>query len=281
MSSTLDALALWAVELPYESIPDAVVEKARLQRSSQVAAYLWGLGAEEAPAVLSTARTLGSGPFQLPGVDGGFSLEGALYALTGLSSAFDFEDYLLAAPSGPAAVWVPWLEAVQRQVGWTELTRVQVIVNEVIGRLGAASLQSLSRGASPIWLHRVGAALASGLLAGLGPAELARALALALGSSAPGSGPAAGRSNRIVATADALLSGRRAASLAAAGLEVDVEAIDREGGGLFGQQGADLRRSLGGLSQTWLGESLSYKRAPVSAWLQRLVARQKLKQMAL
>src|SRR5438067_10618155 len=99
--TTLSSLARWAASLRFDEIPARVVEKARWQQASVLAASLAGLHDPGAQKVIAWARSQqGGAPARI--LAGNFRAPRAVAAVANaaVSCTFDFDEILLLGHPG-------------------------------------------------------------------------------------------------------------------------------------------------------------------------------------
>jgi len=134
MPTTIDTLAAWAAELQLEGIPQRVLDKARWQLASVLAASLAGRHDPAGARVLDATRAAGRGETRV--LAGGFFAPraAAVLANASVSCSFDYDEILLLGHPGHSSVTVPL--ALGEALGLTagEVLAAQVAANEVDGR---------------------------------------------------------------------------------------------------------------------------------------------------
>src|SRR3954463_9122806 len=118
--TTIEQLARWAAELRFDEIPARVVEKARWQQASVIAASLAGLHDPGAQKVLEWARRQGGGPTRI--LAGGFRAPRAAAAVANaaVSCTFDFDEILLLGHPGHSTVTLPLTLGEELGATWSD-----------------------------------------------------------------------------------------------------------------------------------------------------------------
>lgn len=262
MSSSIIGLARWAAGLRLDDIPARVVEKARGQMASVLAASFAGLNDPAATKVLVAARCDGgTGP--TPVLAGGFrtSRPAAVLANAAVSCTFDYDEVLLVGHPGHSTVTVPLALGAELGATWGEVVAAQVAANEIAARLGLATFLGPQNGQMVPHLHCAGGAVAAGRLLGLDAGRMAHALAVAL-SQPPAAlwpgflGPVEAK---VLIAAHGAAMGVAAAQLAAAGFTGALDLLDHPRGFFHRFAFVPFRRLLGGLGRAWLTDTLQVK----------------------
>jgi len=263
MSTHLQRLAQWAVEVTPADLPADVLERARMQHLALAGAAAAGVALPSGQAAIKASSARG-GARLLPSNRRGTRRDAVRFHV-GAVAQLSLEDGLLGGwtGAGAAASW-GWA----RGATLDDLLAATVVANELGGRLGCALLLS----EDPAALQAVialSAAAAAARLQGLDASRTAHAFALALQSPrtmpdrvAFGAGDSRGR----VAAASAA-DGLLAVDAARAGLEGPLDLLD-DRGGLLTLSPLPLRAAFTGLGQTWLSRTLCFKRHPGHALLQ-------------
>jgi 2-methylcitrate dehydratase PrpD len=267
--TTVADIAAWAAELSFVDIPGDVIARARDQRRSVLASV--SASTRDAAARRVVAAVEGwapDGPVPLPGSARRVSIEDALYAMSALSMALDFDDYVCFGHTGHSGTLVPLLLAAQTGSSASEQLVAQTVANEVEARLGGACLLGPQNGQLWSFIHGAGAALAAGRLLGLDRGRLAHALAIALYQPPRATVPGfMAPDSKLLTAAEPTLAGLRAARLAAAGVTGPLDALDHPDGFLPAFADAPLPGMLGGLGRAWATRTLCVKPYPGCAYL--------------
>ncbi len=259
-------IADWAHATTLESIPSRVVEEAKNQILSVIAAIHAGHFSDAGRTISRTVKEWSAGK-QATLIPSGerTSAHNAVFGNAALGMALYYDDSLLGGHLGATSVTVPLALAEHLGSSGGELLLAQIIANETAGRLGLISLNdALSEYRIPA-AHRAAAALAAAKLRGLTADQTLSALGLALQDA--GSGVRAGfigSDAKFLSAAFAAPAGVQAAELAESGL---LALGDPLGGanGLFDVIG---RSGAGGafatLGEIWITETLGYSAYPCS-----------------
>ena len=245
-------LGRWAAGLSLASVPERVLERARLQTTATLAAARAG---ERAAAPFAAAAP--GGP------------PGEVYVGAAASIAHDWDDYLFMGHTGHSSVWTGRAFAPEDP---ERALLAQIAGNEVAGRLGAALFLGPHNGQFWSSIHCGGAAAAAGVALGFDAERLAHAIAIALYQPPYGLWPGfMGPATKLLTAAEPAAQGARAAQLAAEGVEGPLDVIEDRRGLLT--HFAFVRRPgmLGGLGRVWLTDTLAFKPYPGCAYLQAAV----------
>jgi 2-methylcitrate dehydratase PrpD len=269
MGTTLERMAAWVAGLRFEDIPARVLEKAKLQVMSMLAAVYAGSTTRQARVVrqVSLASRASGRATALPFGDKS-SPTVAVVANAAASMALDFDDFLFLGHTGHSAVLASLALAEERGLSGRELLRAQVAANELGGRLGASVLVGPQNGQLWTHLHAPTAAAAGAILLGLDAAATAHALAISLYQPPMAMWPGfMGPDSKLLSAAMPARDGLTAASLASWGLTGPLDILDSPEG--FGARFAYqfLPGMLTGLGQSWVTDTLSYKLYPGCAYV--------------
>ena len=242
----------WAARLDVAELPATVAERARLQRTSIVAAA--AAGADAAREFRAVAP---DGPL------------GEVFASAAASIAHDWDDYLFMGHAGHSAV--PVASAFAPDDAERALV-AQVAADEVAGRLGAALLLGPHNGQFWSSIHCASGAMAAGVALGLDGERLAHALAIALYQPPYGLWPGfMGPRTKLLTAAEPAVQGARAAQLSAEGLDGPLGVVEDRRGLLRHLAFAGRPAMLGELGRVWLTDTLAFKPHPGCAYLQPAV----------
>lgn len=264
MTATIDSLARFVSGLRLEDVPARVVEKARLQQASVIAAGLAARldgGARKATAAVQArsepgpARLLAAPPARA-------SLPGAIFANAAASCAFDFDEILLIGHPGHSTAVVP-LGFADARPGLTagDLLRAQIAGNEVGARLGLACFFGPQNGQHLPFIHLVGAAAAASALLELDAERTADALAIALAQPPAALWPSflGAIESKVLTAAHPAEIGTTAALLAKEGMSGPRAILDHERGFFHRFAFLPLRGALTGLGRAWLTDTMQLK----------------------
>ena len=273
MRTRAEEIAAWAAGLAADDIPDATLERARLQAAGTVAAALAGA---RAPGVERLRRAVrgwaAEGPAGVIGEDDALEPAAAAYANAAASMAHDWDDYLYMGHTGHSAVWSARAMADAVGAPGAETMLAQVVANEVAGRLGAAVFAGPHNGQFWSAIHSAGAAVAAGRLRGLDAERLAHAIGIALYQPPYGLWPGfMGPDTKLLTAAEPVAQGIRAAALAEEGFTGPLDVIESPRGFLRHFSFAPREALLGGLGSVWLTDTIAFKERPGCAYLQAAV----------
>jgi 2-methylcitrate dehydratase PrpD len=269
----IQQFAVWVAELTVDSIPERVVERARLQAMNTVAA---GLAGSTSPAVErlreATSYWAAPGSVGVIGTDEEWEPAAAAYANAAASMAHDWDDYLYMGHTGHSAVWAARAIGDVTGASPDDILAAQIAANEIEGRLGAALFIGPHNGQFWASIHCAGAAAAAARLRNLDPEQTAHAIAIAMYQPPYGLWPGfMGPDTKLLTAAEPVAQGIRAAILAASGFTGAVDLIESRRGFLSHFSYAPRPELLDGLGQSWLTDTLAYKEHPGCAYLQPAV----------
>ncbi len=271
--TTIEELASWAAALRFDEIPARVVEKARWQQASVLAASFAGLHDGGAQKVLAAARKQGGGATRV--IAGGFRAPRATAAVANaaVSCTFDFDEILLLGHTGHSTVTLPLTLGEELGAQWRDVVTAQVAGNEIAGRLGMATFLGPQNGQMQPHLHCIGATVAAGKLFGLDAPRMAHAIAVALAQPPAALWPSflGPIEAKVLVAAHGTAIGLHAAELAAEGFTGALDLLDHPRGFFHRFTFAPFRRALGGLGRTWLSDTLQVKLHAACWYYQALV----------
>jgi len=269
-ATELQRLANWIAAVSYEDLPQRVLQRARWQLMSVVAAVHAGAGTEAGAAVrAAVARRPRSGPCTVLPHNEKRPLEDALLQSSAYSMVLDYDDYLLMGHTGHSAVLGAWALCEAEDLTTRELILSQVIANEIEGRLGASCVLGPQNGQAWSFIHAAGGAALASRLLGLSRGQTAHALAVALYQPPYTLWPGfMGPTSKALTAALPTIAGIRAAQLAREGLTGALDIIEHPRHG-FWQHFAfvPLPGMLAGLGRVWVTDTIAVKQYPGCAYL--------------
>ncbi|HJT37950.1 MAG TPA: MmgE/PrpD family protein [Actinomycetota bacterium] len=264
-----ERVAAWATALRYEDIPEVVLERARLQVASVLAAIVATSRTEMHPRLLRAAARWGSGTEATIIPSGPRStLHAACYVNAAASVAYDFDDYLFAGHTGHSAVVGALAFAEALGLDGRAMIATQVAANEIAGRLGAAALLGPHNGQMWAYIHNIAGAVVAGRSLGVHVEEMQNAIGLALAQPPyPLAAGFFGPDSKAVLAAGPLVDGIRAAELAAEGLTGARDVLEGDGGFLKSIPRKPLSFVFDALGSAWVTQSLAFKTIPGCAYI--------------
>lgn len=264
--SITQALAQAVTSLRFESLPDAVVEKAKhlVADTLLVAAP----GRAEPASAMSAATGSAPGNSRIwfaPEADSRAALD-ATFINTLNAGALDYDSLNGAVHADLVTLGAAWAMAEHCERRPRDMLAAQVIASEVVSRLSRGAGQP-SKGWSGTSIYGgLGAAIASGLMLGLDEAQMAHALGLAA-SQAAGT-QQANIENTLAKRLQPALAARTgvfAALLAQAGATAPTFALEGKFGLRALYQSGDDSRVLDGWGTDWQLLDTMTKRYPICA----------------
>jgi 2-methylcitrate dehydratase PrpD len=257
----VNSFAQWAARLTFADLPTDVVEHAKNQVISILAAALAGYQSQQGRQLAAATRTPSSAePLQ------------AAFRLSSWSMIFDFDDVMLGGHTGHSSVVVPLILALAHGGSGMDIIVAQVAANEIAARLNIACALGQTRGQMASHLHLIAAAVARAKFEGLDAAGIADALAFALSSPGRLLMPAfLGSDAKFFCAAWPLRVGWEAVDCVRAGLRPNLDAVDGPLGFLAGGAEAAGSALLAGLGDEWMTLTNSYKPYPVCGYLNSAV----------
>ena len=269
-------LAEFVARTRFEDLPPRVVESARLQVLSMLAAACAGHHTEAGTAVLRAVlggpRSGDTGECTVIGASERTSLRDALYLNAALSMTLDYDDYLFAGHTGHSAVLAALAAAEKLGLSGRELITLQVLANEVEGRIGASVLLGPLNGQLWSFIHAAGAAAIYARALGCDADAIESALGIALLQP-----PTPLMRGFFGSEAKALLASMPAAhgidavNLVRAGLEGASGILDGPQGFVAKYTPRPIPGAFTGLGTTWLTDTLCFKPYPGCAYIDTFV----------
>lgn len=268
-------VAEWVVSTNFDALPRRVVEEAKNQILSMVAAAHSGHFADVGRALRRTTKDWGvaKDATVIPSGDR-MTLHSALFTNCALASVLEYDDFLFAGHTGHAAVLAPLALAESVGAAGKDLIVAQVIANEIGGRVGAAQAHRDVPTQALSGVHVAAAAAGGAKLLGLDVDGVRAALGFAfsqLGTVLDR--PYFASDARVYSTASQVVAGVQAAQLAANGVRGDLHVLDGNGDGA--EHGALslplVREGFASLGSAWLTETLCYKVYPLCIGLGTVV----------
>ncbi|MBI2890093.1 MAG: MmgE/PrpD family protein [Nitrospirae bacterium] len=272
-----DELAGWVASVRYEDLPSSAIERLKVQACGMVGAAFAGLHSQGAQALLRALRR----PYERSGRENGsagfatvvatgerFRTADALFANTGLSMAFDYDDYLFMGHTGHSAVFSPLAVCEALGKSGKDFLLAAAIANEIEGRIGAAVLLGPYNGQLWSFIHAVGTACAAGRLLGLNREQIRNAIGLSLYlppyPMVPGF---MGPSSKLLTAAVPSTIGLRAAELAAEGMTGAPDILESRHGFLNAFSYLPMPAVISGLGKSWVTDSICFKAYPGCAYV--------------
>ncbi len=266
-ATTIDAIGAWVSGLRLDAIPARVVEKARLQQASVLAAALGARVSRAAAKVLASVRRRGERATS-PASEGRIvatgeraPLHAAVFANAACSCAFDWDEVVLIGHPGHSAGLVPLVLAAARRASLGDAIVAQVAANEVAGRLGLATFFRPQNGQHLPSIHCAGAAAAAARLFELDARATAEAIAIALAQPPTPLWPSflGPIDAKVLTAAHAAEIGLAAAELAREGATGARDILDHPKGFFRRFAFVAVRNAFGGLGRAWLTDTLCVK----------------------
>lgn len=259
-----ERLADWVAGLQFDAVPRRVFEECKNQVLSVIAAVHAG-HFTEAGRVVSKRVKDWSGGKEATLIPSGerTSLHNAIFGNAALGLALDYDDYTIGGHTGTSTVLSALAFAEKHGVSGRDFLMAQTAANEIQGRLGAAALNDPSNLQLGSFIHLVGGAVVGARLLGLDKDQTSAALSLALIQPGGCSWPVFLQGEgKILLAAQGAPIGIEAADMAAAGLHGAADVLAAEGGILDRLSTRPIRGALGGLGQSWITDTISFKVYP-------------------
>lgn len=263
----------WVSETGFADLPRRVVEEAKSQILSMIAAVHAGHFSETGRIVSRTVRDWPGGK-EATLIPSGerTSLHSAIFGNTALSMALDYDDYLLGGHTGHGSVLVALAMAEKLSIGGKDFLLAQILANEIGGRVGVSAQLGPVRGQMASCVHLAASAVAAAKSMKLPAEQIEHGLSVALGQSGPGIAAAFyGSDAKVVVAAAATPFGVQAMELAANGFRTVSDVFDPEHGVAASLSPCSLAGAFSGLGSVWLTETLCYKIYPCSAHIGAVV----------
>ncbi len=273
MSTTVERLGDWCASLNAGAVPQRVIEKAKLQVLSVLAAVYSGYHARAARAlreiILSTRANGRSSVF--PSRERS-SPTVAVVANAAASMAIDYDDYLFMGHTGHSAVLGALAYGEERGSSGLDALLAQIAANEIGGRLGASVAIGPQNGQLWTHIHAVCAAVAAARLENLDARKTANAIAISLYQPPMAMWPGfMGPDSKLLSAGFPARDGLLAARAASWGLTGPLDILDHPLG--FGAYFAHqfMPFMFTGLGDVWVTDTLSFKMVPGCAYLSTAV----------
>ncbi|MFQ5699864.1 MAG: MmgE/PrpD family protein [Myxococcota bacterium] len=269
-------VAEFVAAVRFEDLPERVIENAKLQILSVLAAALAGSRTPAGAAVLRAVRRRteaqrGAGCTVI-GSREPLPLRQALYANAGFSMALDYDDYLFAGHTGHSAVLGSLAIAESLGQGGREILTAQVAANEIEGRIGASVLLGPLNGQLWSFIHAAGAAVAYARALDLDAEAIESALGIALLQPPhPLQRGFFGSEAKTILASRPAVDGIDAVELAVAGLPGARGILDGDQGFVATLSPRPLVGAFSGLGTTWLTDTLCFKPYPGCAYIDSFV----------
>jgi len=262
-------MAEWVKQSRYEDLPRRVVEEAKNQILSVVAAVHAGHFSDVGRIVTRTVKEWSSGKeaTMIPSGER-TSLYNALFANTALSMALDYDDYLFAGHTGHSAVLVTLGLAEKIGFSGKEFLLAQTLANEIEGRVGASVLLGPLNGQMWSALHVIGGAVIAAKVMDLDTSQIQSAMGIALLQPSHPLATAffGSDAKALLASMNAPL-GVQAAEMAANGMRGSADIIESPHGFAQGFAQQPLLGAYDGYGKVWLTDTLCYKVYPGCAYI--------------
>jgi 2-methylcitrate dehydratase PrpD len=271
--SIVERIAGWAATVRYEDLPRRVIEEAKHQILSMIAAVHAGHFSDAGRVVSRTVKDWvgGKDATLIPSGERA-SVRDAIFANSALGMALDYDDYLFAGHTGHSSVLVTLAVGEKIGISGRDFLLAQVIANEVGGRLGASALAGPLNGQMWTFIHLVGGALVTAKLMDLDQEQTAHAIGVAMAQPCYPLAPGFfGSDAKILMAATTSPVGVLAAELAANGFRAAPTTFEADGGFLQTFAPNALLGAYEGFGKVWLTETLSYKTAPGCAYIDSFV----------
>lgn len=262
-------IAEWVAGLRFSDIPPRVVEKAKYQCLSVLAAIYPGSRSPGGGKIFTSISSEGrGGPCSVIPTGVTTTPENAVLAHSAFSIAYDFDDYLFMGHPCHSAVTVPLSLCQQLGRGGKDFLLAQVIANEVEGRLGAAVLMGPHNGQTWSFIHAVGSACAAVRLMDLPPEKVVDAVGIALYQPNyvlfPGF---MGPDTKLLTAGVPASAGLLAARLAQYGFTGSHEIIESPQGFLRHFSFLPFEGMLSGWGRSWVLDTICFKPYPGCAYI--------------
>lgn len=264
-----ERIAEWVAQAQFEDLPRRVVEEAKNQILSVIAAVHAGHFSDAGRTVSRTVKEWvgGKEATMIPSGER-TSLHNAIFANTALSMALDYDDYLFAAHSGHSAVLVSFAMAEKIGVSGKEFLLAQTLANEVEGRVGASVILGPLNGQLWTFIHAIGSAVVTAKLLGLEKPQIQNAIGIAmLQPNYPLWAGFFGSDAKVLLASMTAPVGVQAAQLAANGLRGAGDILESEQGFTKAFARQPLFGAYEGLGKLWLTDTMCYKIYPGCAYI--------------
>lgn len=261
-------LSRWAAGLRFEDLPEGVVEQAKNQVLSILAAVYSGFASDLGPRIAQAFPPPAPGTARL--IPGGAAAppSHAALVMAAWSMVLDFDDVMLGGHTGHSSVLVPLAHARAARASGARLLTAQVAANEVAARVNMVCAVGETRGQMATHLHLMGAALGRAHLEGLEAPTLAHALGFALAYPARALFPAfLGSDAKVMCAAWPVRMGIEAVDAARAGLGGPLGLLEDRRGFFAAHATVPVYDFLDGLGEQWHTVTNSFKVHPACGYI--------------
>lgn len=263
----LNDYSQWVAHLKYEDIPSAVVEEAKNQIISTVAAIFYGYQSELGRKI-GAANGVQVENENVWKVGISNDLLKTAYTLACWSMIHDFDDVMLGGHTGHSSVIVPLALGLYHKGSGKDVIVAQVAANEIAARLNIACALGQTRGQMASHLHLIAASVARAKYEEVSCNMIASTLAFALSSPGTLSLPAfLGSDAKVYAAAWPVRMGWEALDCVRAGLSANHDVVDGPFGFLQSHGSNANQDLLRGLGKEWFTLTNSYKLHPACGYI--------------
>ncbi|MFB6284358.1 MAG: MmgE/PrpD family protein [Halobacteria archaeon] len=279
-SQGLQDFSDWYQTLGFDDLPGDVVELAKLEVANELAAVYATLHTDRTTMESGEEEGDGSVTVEDELCGGSFSPEAGEYPVVGRGTAdlfssyflnsvrsikYDYDDYLFMGHSGHSAVFGSLAVAPDHRSTRSFLRDV-VAVNELGGRLGAASFVGPYNGQMWSYIHAAGCAAVSGSLMGDGAGDVMDSVCLSVSQpSLPVRDGFLAGDGKCLTAANSGVLGLRSGMMSSNGFSSDKRVFDEF---LDEVSYLPLPELLSGFGESWVTRTLCFKPYPGCAYLQ-------------
>jgi 2-methylcitrate dehydratase PrpD len=262
-------IAEWVAQARFEDVPRRVIEEAKNQVLSVIAAVHAGHFSDAGRTVSRTVKEWSGGKdaTMIPSGER-TSLSNAIFANTALSMALDYDDYLFAGHTGHSAVLVTLALAEKNGISGKDFLLAQILANEIEGRVGASALLGPLNGQLWTFIHLIGSAVIAAKVLDLDTQQIQSAIGIAmLQPNYPLQAGFFGSDAKVLLASMTAPIGVQAAQLAANGLRGAGDILENDHGFLKVFAHTPLTGAYEGFGKVWLTDTLCYKIYPGCAYI--------------
>lgn len=269
-SPTLEQVADWVVSVELSDIPTSVQTKIRFQILNVMASLFAAKHHQGAQAIEQCVidwKHSGNSTVIPRGVK--LPLHEAVLVNCINSMALDYDDYLYMGHTGHSSVLASWALCEELKLNFRDLILLVAIGNEVGGRLGITTALGPQNGQAWSYIHCIAGAAITAKAYKLSAAKTTHAMSIALYQPGFTLWPGfMGADSKLLTAATPTVQGIQAAQFARAGMTGTSDVLDHPQKGFWKYfTYVSVPHMMGGLGQSWLSDTLTFKKYPGCAYI--------------
>lgn len=266
--STLCTMARWGGSLTLDQVPAEILEDAKNQVLSTLAAVHSGFASDLGQPITRAILPSATGDVLAPPSGDSMSADRAATLMSAWSMVLDFDDVMLGGHTGHSSVLVPLTYAQKLGKTGADALLAQLVANEIGARINMVCAVGKTRGQMATHLHLIGAAAARSKLEELDEHRFSQAICFALSYPAKALFPAfLGSDAKVFCASWPIRIGLESVDAVLSGLRASDEILE-DGRGFFASSAeVPVLDFLDGLGSRWHTETNSYKIYPACGYL--------------